>query len=127
MEPICLFSLFANSHKVQEHGIDLLKVHDRVEVLTVKSVTEALSSVPQTLYTQVFADEGSHSLLITHKGSPRTLLTTFDILPEQKFAFLVVSKGDFPIRIHQDPIINEYPLILDGEYLATAYLLVHSL
>ena len=122
MEPVCIFALFAQAHEAPESqiGIDLRNVIARMEVPTDPSEEPGYVTIDLTLYVQVFAEEGHHTLLVTARGFEKAPTADFEILPEHNNLYLIGLKRAFPLL--QTPVINEFPLLLDGRALATAYL-----
>ena len=123
MDSKCIFALFADEMGVSSSGFNLINVHMDVNYLGVTNPLY-LDRIDLTLFVGIWADEGRHRLTISHTTAGFIDTINFELLPEHENTWVQESHGQFPVVIGEQ--VNEYPLLLDGEPLGTAYLRVKN-
>jgi len=127
MEPICFYAVFADGHKEQQNGVDLIGVHNQVTSLPQDpNQTGGVAEHLMTLYIQIAADPGHHVLSFSHDGYEYVRSAEFDV-PATGMWLLGVER-DFPLTFNtQDDYLNVFPILLDNVPFTNAYIVTHSL
>ena len=74
-----------------------------------------------TLYVGIKADTGTHVLSVGFHEIPFISSASLTIVPEHGNMFVQGMVGQYPLRIESN-FVNRFPLLLDGEPFANAYL-----
>ena len=125
MEPVCVFAAFVKDYKQQPGSIDLLSVSWHVSKVTFPEDDEPeLHLWEGYLVISILADVGTHELLMKNEnvpGSDHEALITID-KDEGNFHRYVI-RGPFDVVTMPERFLNRYPIYLDGDLLAYAYLM----
>lgn len=68
-------------------------------------------------------DEGVHTCIVTHSHSGLSYKQPFPISPQDYHGIAIPLNGPFPVHTSPELVVNEYPISIDGEYVATARVL----
>jgi len=130
MDPICAWAVFAESHSRENQKLTLQNVFTEITITgdipdlppQYPPDTQRIVRREMTLYVFIIAGEGEHILSFTYQGAGGLASTRFEIKPEHNNGYLVAINSDFPMGV-DEPTLNVFPLLLDGEPLARAHLL----
>lgn len=126
IKPICFFAIFADEVRKTDTGEDIVNINNTVVVVPSERDHVGVAMHKMTLNVEVLADVGLHVLSFSHEGHEYAAPSTFEILPEHGNMFILQVEREFPVCYGAENVINVFPLLLDGGFLANAFVMASS-